>query len=488
MSEIRLVDVSIRDGNQSLWGAVGMTTRMIEGVAADLDRVGYRAVELASSTLLATAVRFNQEDPWAMLRSARERMPRTPLGFLTTGKRFITFYRTSDALFELAFRLLVRNGVTRLWVIDPMHDMDGARRTAELAKRVGFTDVVGGICYTTSPVHTDQYYADRIAELDDCEAIDSIYLKDPAGLLTPERLQSLYPLLQSRLSRLRVDEIHSHATTGVSPRTLLAAADLGFTNLHCALPPLANGSSHPAGPQLVRNLRARGHEVNVDVAAMERASAYLQHQAKVKRLPAGAPREYDEAYYHHTVPGGVQSTLARQLRELGRPELFDAVIEESVAVRRDLGWPIVMTPFAQYIVTQATLNVIAGERYKRISDEVVDLLRGDFGPLPGPVDPALLDRALGTRRGRQPPSDGSDDVDVEQLRRTFGGNISDEELLLRALMPAEQVDAMVQARKGSAVSDLKTILRTLDEHPELSVSVSTGAATFSMHRAPKVIE
>lgn len=482
MTDVQLVDVSIRDGNQSLWGAVGMTTRMIAGAAPDLDRVGYRAVELASSTILAMAVRTHKEDPWELIRTAKRLMPNTPLGFLTTGKRFITFYRTPDVLFELAFRLLVRNGVSRLWVIDPMHDMAGTRRIARMAKDAGFTDVVGGICYTTSPVHTDEYYADRIAELDDCDAIDSIYLKDPAGLMTPERLRGMAPMLQARLKRLRLDEIHSHSTTGVSPLTLLEAADLGMTKLHTALPPLANGSSHPSGLTMVRNLRARGHHVDVDVEAMERASAYWTRQAKIKRLPMGAPREYDEDYYRHTIPGGVQSTLARQLREMGRPELFDAVIEESVAVREDLGWPIVMTPFAQYIVTQATLNVITGERYKQLSDEVIDLLRGDFGPLPGEVDQNLLDKAMGTARGKLPPSDGSSEETLEQMRARFGG-VDDEELMLRAVMPAEHVDAMQAARGASAASTLSSLLKSVEDRPQLNVAFSKRDVRFELSRS-----
>src|SRR5690606_3582002 len=291
------------------------------------------------------AVRFHKEDPWARLRAARDRMPNTRLGFLTTGKRLITIYRTPDPLFELAFRLLVRNGVTRLWIIDPMHDMAGAKRMAAMARRAGFEEVVGGICYTNSPVHTDAYYAERIAELDDCPDIDNVYLKDPAGLLTPERLSTLVPMLGSKLSRLRLNELHSHSTTGLSPLTALAAADHGTDTLPGLLPPLANGNSRPAAQRLVRNLRARGHRVGVDLDAMDRASAYLTRQARIKRLPAGVPAEYDEDYYRHTIPGGVQSTLARQLGELGRPELFPAVLEESVRVREDLGWPIVVTPF-----------------------------------------------------------------------------------------------------------------------------------------------
>src|SRR3954462_12215709 len=225
MSEVRLVDVTLRDGNQSIWGATGITTRMVEGMAPSLDRVGYRAVEAATSTLLATAVRFHREDPWARLRALRDRMPNTRLGFLTTGKRFITFYRTPESVFRLAFELLARNGVTRLWVVDPMHDMAGAARMATMAKESGFEEVVAGICYSTSPVHTDAYFADRIAEIDDCVAVDSVYLKDPAGLLTPDRVRTLVPALQGRLRRLPFDEIHSHCNTGMAPVTVLEAAD-----------------------------------------------------------------------------------------------------------------------------------------------------------------------------------------------------------------------------------------------------------------------
>lgn len=368
-----------------------------------------------------------------------------------------------------------------MWVIDPMHDMAGAQRTAELAKRVGFEEVIGGLCYTTSPVHTDDYYAAKATELDGCDAFDAGYLKDPAGLLTPDRVRTLIPMLQRSLRGRRLAEIHSHSTTGLSPITVLDAADLGVETIHCALPPLADGSSHPQAQRLVANLRARGHQVAVDVDAMNRASAYLQRQAKIKNLPVGSPNQYDEAYYRHTIPGGVQSTTRRQLAEIRRPELFDAVIAESVQVREDLGWPIVMTPFAQYVVAQATLNVITGERYRQISDEVVDLLRGDFGPLPGEVDQQLLDRALSTERGRRPVADGSD-ITLDELRRRFGRTISDEELLLRAVMPREQVDDMYAAVRTKPSATLGQLLSTTRSSSATSVTVSDGRTRFSLHR------
>ena len=480
MTDVRLIDVSLRDGNQSLWGAVGVRTRTMERVVPALDDVGYRALELMTSTMIATAVRYHREDPWARIDAARRAAPHTPLGFLTTGKRFISFSRTPANLFQLAFDLLRRHGVTRMWVIDPMHDMDSAMETARMAKRAGFDEVVGGLCYTISPVHTDDYFAEGVAALDACDAIDTVYLKDPAGLLTPERLRALVPKLRQRLKRLAIGEIHTHCNTGLAPLTLLAAADLGIGTLHCALPPLADGASHANGLQLVANLRARGHRVDVDTGAMERASALLRREAALRRLPGGAPLPYDEAYYRHTLPGGVLATTRRQLSEMGREDLMPAVMEEAVQVRSDLGWPIVVTPFAQYIVTQATLNVMTGERYRRISDEVVDMLLGDWGPMPGRVDPALVDRAHSTARARtrsepaKPPS-------LDALRERFGTDISDEDLLLRALMAADQVDAMVRERAGRGDRSLKALADALaDPQRPLSISVRQGDAAFTL--------
>lgn len=481
MTDVRLVDVSLRDGNQSLWGAVGVRNRTVERVGPALDEVGYRAVELMTSTLMATAVRYHREDPWARIDAARRAMPHTPLGFLTTGKRFISFSRTPANLFQLAFDLLRRHGITRMWVIDPMHDMAAAQETAKMAKRAGFDEVVGGLCYTISPVHTDDYFAGKVAEFDGCDAIDSVYIKDPAGLLTPQRLTTLVPKLRERLRRLRIDEIHTHCNTGLAPLTLLAAADLGMTTLHCALPPLADGASHASALQLVANLQARGHRVDVSTDAMARASALLQREATLRGLPKGKPAAYDEAYYRHTLPGGVLTTTLRQLREIGRAELMPQVMEEAVRVREDLGWPIVVTPFAQYIVTQATLNVMSGERYRRISDEVVDMVLGDWGPMPGPIDGNLLDRATSLPRARNRRSQEQEPPSLEALRSRLGHDLSDEDLLLRALMPAEQVDAMVQERSRPADRSLRALAQALaDPQRPLSVHITQGEARFTL--------
>ncbi|MCL2715824.1 MAG: pyruvate/oxaloacetate carboxyltransferase [Alphaproteobacteria bacterium] len=477
MTDVRLIDVSLRDGNQSLWGAVGVTTRTIEQLCPLLDQCGYEAIDIVSSTIMAAAVRFHREDPWQRLDLARRLAPNTRLGFLTTGRRFVTFSRTPKVVLRLAYSLLRRHGITRMWVADPMLDMASTIENATMAKEEGFEEVIAGISYTSSPVHTDEYYADKIAELDGCDSIDAIYLKDPCGLLSPERLESLLPKLQSRLTRLRIDEIHSHCTIGLAPMTLLKAADLGLTKLHCALPPLANGNSHSNALQLVRNLAARGHRVSIDPVALERASACLRREAALFALPGGAPADYDEAYYQHTLPGGVLTTAERQLAEMGRAEMMPAVVEESIQVRADLGWPIAVTPFAQYIVTQASINVITGERYRRITDEVVDLLLGEFGPMPGAVDPNLRDRAMATGRAKRARI--TIEPTLDDIKAKFGLRLADEDLLLRAVMPADEVDAMVRRRQSERGS-LGSLLSSLeDDKGPWSLSLTTGGSTVS---------
>ena len=477
MTEVRLIDVSLRDGNQSLWGAVGVTTRTIEQLCPLLDQCGYEAIELLNSTTMAAAVRFHREDPWQRLELARRLAPNTRLGFLSTGRGFVGFARTPKAVLRLAYSLLRRHGITRMWVVDSMLDMGATIENAIMAKEEGFEEVIAGICYTSSPVHTDDYYADKVGELDNCASIDGIYLKDPAGLLSPERLERLLPKLTARLSRVQIDEIHTHCTIGLAPMTLLKAADLGLAKLHCALPPVANGSSHPSALQLVRNLEVRGHLTAINRMALERASAGLKRETTLFNLPSGAPAEYDEAYYQHTLPGGVLNTAGRQLGEMGRAELLPAVIEEAIQVRADLGWPIAVTPFAQYIVTQASINVITGERYGRITDELVDLLTGEFGAMPGAVNQNLRDRALSTPRAKRARI--AIEPSLDDIKAKFGLRLADEDLLLRAVMPGDQVDAMA-ARRQSERGSLGSLLAALDDDKgSYSLSLITGGSTLS---------
>ena len=482
MSNVKLIDTTLRDANQSIWGAVGLNTAMISELAPMLDAVGYQCAELITSSTMSTSVRYLLEDPWRRIDTGVKAMPNTKLGFLTTGKRFVTWYRTSDMLFELAFQLLVRHGVRRIWIVDPMNATADAARMAATAKKAGFEEVIVGIVYSISPIHTDEYFASRLKEIDAVEAIDGLYLKDPGGLLTPERLGTLVPTINSCLERLSIKEIHSHCNTGLSPRVVLDAADLGIERIHCALDPVANGPSHPPAMQLVRNLRSRGHRVDIDDGALQMACKTVRRIAEQNGLPLSTPAVYDEGYFAHQIPGGVVTTLSRQLQEMGRIDMLPAIQGEVVQVRQDLGYPILVTPFSQYVVTQAMMNVLTGERYSRIPDEVASMVAGDFGPLPGRVDPKVLDRADSQRQTPVAPQEES----IAELRTRLGHDISDEELLVRAVMPQEQVDNMRAAEAESSTERTTfahAVREALAERPKSShVTVSAGDMHFSLHR------
>ena len=320
------------------------------------------------------------------------------------------------------------------------------------------------------PRPPNEFFADKIAELGDCPDVDSIYIKDPSGLLTPERLESLLPTLRGRLNRLQINEIHTHCNTGVAPITLLKAADLGVTKLHCALPPVANGSSHSNALQLARNLKARGHSVAVDMAAMEAASACLTREATLFNLASGAPVEYDEAYYAHTLPGGVPATTRRQLNEMGRSGALAQGCGRGCASPSGSGLANRGHAFCAIYRHASQHQFDQGERYSRITDEVVDLLLGEFGPMPGKVDQDPWDRALQTPRAKQ-GRNGRDEPSLDDVRAKIGATLSDEDLLLRAVMPAEQVDAMAKRRQSSG-SALSALLESLgDGKAPYSVSI-----------------
>jgi len=465
VAEIELVDVSLRDGNQSLWGATGLRTAHIAQIAPVMNRVGFRALDYSSSTAMGVSVRTHRENPWDLLRLTREAMPDTLLQFIGTGFRFISWEKAHPEVMALVYQCLVNAGMDRFVVLDPTHDMDAVRETARIIKRAGGSEVIAALTYTVSAVHDDSFYAGIAAQVAACRGIDRAYLKDPAGLLTPDRARTLIPAVLANLSGKPL-ELHAHCTLGLSPLTCLTAADLGVGVLQVGCGALGNGTSLPDAEKLVANLRASGHTVDVDDRLLSVVARYFDRVAAAENLPAGQPREFDAAFMRHQVAGGVMTTLRRQLAELGMADRFGEVMEEVTRVRAELGYPIMVTPFPQMVIGQALAN-IAGDgkaRYDQVPDQVIRYVLGSFGKPTAPVDPDVLDRILSRPRARElagePPP-----LSVAELRRRFGARVGDEELLLRFGMPAAEVDAMLAA--GPAVThynpDAQPVLRLLRE-------------------------
>jgi oxaloacetate decarboxylase alpha subunit len=483
--DVGLVDVSLRDGNQSLWGATGLRTGHVLQVAPLMERVGFRALDYSSSTAMGVAVRVHREDPWERLRLTRAAVPTTKLQFIGTGFRFISWENSHPDTMQLVYDRLAVNGIDRVVVLDPMHDMDAARETARRLKQAGIGEVVGALTYTISAVHDDAFYVDLAAQYAADPNVDRVYVKDPAGILTAERARTLLPAITSALGTTPL-ELHSHATIGLSPVTYSIAPELGVEVVQVGSGALGNGSSLPEARRTVANLREMGHTVDVDDRALGLVCDFFDGLAAADELPVGRPQDFDAAFLHHQIAGGVMTTTRRQLREIGMEDRFESLVEEVGRVRAELGYPIMVTPFPQMVVSQALFNVM-GERYANVSDQVLRYAMGGFGRPTAPIAPDVLDRILDRPRARElrneppPPS-------PSELRRRFPG-VSDEELLLRAHMPAEQVDAMVAAGPARrhfnpALAPVLSLLGELGSRPSVhDLAITKPGLRLSVRRS-----
>ena len=438
-ARIDIVDTTMRDGNQSLWGAIGLTTPDLLAIAPAAERVGFHALDFTSSTHMAVSVRFHQEDPWERIRLVSAAMPTTPLNLITTGMRFISWVPADEEVMALVFRCVVRNGIRRFQIVDPANDPQRLLRLAKMARQAGCEEVVIGLTYSISPAHTTQYYAERAAALAGCEEMDRIYLKDPGGLLTIDTVRELAPHFLAAAGG-RPAELHSHCTIGLAPQVYMAGAHAGFGVLHTAVGAAARGTSNPAVETTIANLEAEGFSHGLDPDALAQVGANFDELTREKGLAPGAAQEFDSAYYRHQLPGGMVTTTRRMLEELRRPELFAATLEEVERVRAEMGYPIVVTPVSQLMVTQAVMNVTDRERWRTISDEMLRYFLGHYSAAATAPDPQVEEMVLSRPRARALAH--LEPLSLEGARAKFGAGISEEELLLRLTMPAEQVDAM----------------------------------------------
>jgi oxaloacetate decarboxylase (Na+ extruding) subunit alpha len=490
MASIELIDTTVRDGNQSLWGATGLTTGMLTEIAPVMDRVGFGAIDFTTSTHMAVAVRYQRENPWERIRLVREAMPNTPLSFLTTGMRFISWEVANAEFMQLAFSLLVRTGIRRFAVMDPMNDTAAMTAMAALARDVGVETIVAALTYTVSPLHDDAYFVARASELTVSGRFDRIYIKDPGGLLTPERARTLLPAVRAAIAD-KVLELHSHCTIALAPFTYLAGVDVGVRALHVAVKPLANGPSQPSAERTVANLRDLGHSVDVDDRALAEMSEYFVALADAEGLAQGVPLEYDTRYFRHQMPGGMLGTMRRQLSEIKRLHLLPQVLEEVERVRADLGYPIMVTPFSQVVGAQAVMNIVSGKRYEAIPDEVIRYVIGRFGKPAAKVDANLEDRIRSSPRGKELGSEVGMPPLVE-LRSRFGAALSDEEFVLRATMPPDQVDGMLaagpaQRRYDPSMKPPMELLRGLAKRRDVDyVSVETKGVRIEFNSSARL--
>ena len=439
MAQIEIIDQTLRDGQQSLWG-MRMKVGHIAAVADDIDRAGYRVVDLTGSSIFECMMRYNREDPWDGLDLWRTWLPNSRLRAGSRSNCIAKFGLTPDSLMELWLRTLARHGIDSFWIYDCLYNMDAMERLSRIAADEG-CEVAPAIMYGISPVHTDQWFADRVREFVSWGVTDAIYFEDAAGILTPDRARTLMPALVQAAGDVPV-EMQCHNTVGVAGANYLIGVEAGVRVLHTAAGPLANGPSLPSTEQTIENLRWEGHTVGLDAARVRRVSEHLAQVAHAEGHPVGVPHEYNVFPYHHQLPGGMTGTLKAQLAQYDMSDRFEEVLEEIVRVREDLGHPISATPFSQLMGIQSVLNVVTGERYGTVPDEVLVYVLGHLGEPPAPFDQDVVDRMLASDRGRELQRWEPPQPSIAELKTQYGdATMSDEELLRRYLVPLQDVEA-----------------------------------------------
>lgn len=464
MNKIEFVDQTIRDAQQSLWGNM-MRTEHVVPIAEEMDRIGYRAIATVGSQAFTIQVRNHGENPWERIRTLSRLMPRTMLrGSYQTASLSSFDLSTPRNIISLWIKRSVANGIKSFWICDYQENVERFRYFAQIAKAEG-AEVVTALMYTSSPAHTTEHWIQKaklIASTKEC--VDRIMIEDAAGVITPERTRELISAIQRHCGGIPL-EFHSHCNSGLAPLCYLEAIQAGVTTVHTAVAPLANGTSLPSTESVLRNIRRLGFSTDIDEGALAAVSAHFRKIAGKENLPVGTPREYDLFHYDHQVPGGMMTNLTRQLRELGMENRLDEILREVVRVRREFGYPVMATPYSQIVGVQAVENVVSGERYKKIPDETVKYALGYYGPSVIPVDPNVMDRIMNWPRTKEFLDWKPEGYlkSIEELRQEIGPDLSDDDLLLKILIPGKPIKKAVSRQNA----------------PVTPAAASLDAATFA---------
>jgi oxaloacetate decarboxylase alpha subunit len=351
----------------------------------------------------------------------------------------VSFGVTPDALMDLWMRRLNEHGVRSFWIYDVLYGVHNFARLGRVAKEYG-SEIAGTVFYTLSPVHTDEYFRARTAEMAAVPEIDTILFYDTAGNLDPDRLRTLVPALVSAADGKPV-EFHSNNLMGLSGLAYAEAVRHGVTILHTASRPMANGPSVPSTESVVRNLEMMGCTHSVDTALLAPVADHMRAVGRAAGYLVDQVSEYDLFNTTHQVPGGMVGTLKAQLVQHGMDHRLDEVLEETAAVRRELGYPVMATPLSQLVGTQAVLNIVTGRRYGHVPDEVIAYAAGHYGTPPAPIEADVLDRIMAAPRAALVTDSPPEQPTLEELQARHGTTDGDE-LVLRALLPEPALAAM----------------------------------------------
>ena len=390
---VKFVETALRDGHQSLF-ATRMTTDEVLLALKELDQVGYHAIEIWGGATFDACLRFLNEDPWERLRKVKKVCKHTKLQMLFRGQNILGYRHYADDVVEKFVKLSVKNGIDIIRVFDALNDIRNLECAVKATKKYGGECQIA-LSYTTSPVHTVEYYVDLAKQVEALGA-DSICIKDMAGVLLPETAYQLIKAIKAN-TKLPV-ELHSHCTGGMIEMTYLRAIQAGVDIIDTALSPLSGGTSQPCTESLNYALEGTEYDPKLNKEMLEKAAKKLA-PVRQKYLNNGLlnPKVLccNPNILKYQVPGGMLSNLISQLTQQGALDKLDDVLAEVPNVRKDLGYPPLVTPLSQMVGTQAVLNVLNKERYKMVPKEINDYLHGKYGKAPAPVNEEIRHKIIG---------------------------------------------------------------------------------------------
>jgi len=467
--KLLLTDVAFRDGHQSLL-ATRMRTEDLLPVASQLDEVGFWSLEVWGGATFDTCLRFLKEDPWERLRAFRAAMPHTRLQMLLRGQNLVGYRHYADDVLDQFIERAATNGIDIFRIFDALNDIRNMKHAIEVVKSCE-KHVEGAICYTQSPVHSLNHFVEQAKQLEDL-GIDTLCIKDMAGLLPPFEA---YELLKRLKSAIRVPiHLHTHYTSGMASMSALMAVLGGLDILDTAVSPLAGGTSHPPTESMIAALKHTPYDTGLNLQSITPIAKHLRTVRKKYRQFESDFTGVDTEILLSQVPGGMLSNLAAQLVEQNALDKFKAVLEEIPHVRQDMGYPPLVTPTSQIVGTQATLNVLTGQRYKVITNETKNYFQGLYGKAPGTVDSKVSKQALsGELPIKDRPADNLDPELTIAQQEMAGRDISPEDLLSYALFPSVALQFFDERERGELTPE------PLEPPVESSLSVA-----HELHLAP----
>ncbi len=474
---VRICDTILRDAHQSLL-ATRMRTDDMLPIADRLDQVGYWSVEMWGGATFDSAMRFLNEDPWERIRKLKARMPSTPFQMLLRGQNVVGYKHYPDDVLERFVVKAHENGIDVFRIFDALNDVRNMRRATEFVKREG-AHAQGTICYTISPVHNVDRFVEMAHILEDMGS-DTVCIKDMAGLLSPYVASEL-------VSRLKAEtgipiQLHTHYTSGMAMAAVLKAIEAGVDIVDTAISSLAMVTSQPPTETLVRILQESPRDTGLDLGLLAEISGYFANVRKKYAAFESGMRGVDVNVLQFQIPGGMLSNLVSQLREQGAEGRYAEVLDEVPRVRQELGFPPLVTPSSQIVGTQATLNVVLGERYKIIPAEVKNYVRGYYGRPPAPIDPEIKTKVIGDEEPIDCRPADLISPGMEQARADIGDLAqSEEDIISYALFPQVARPFLERRRDGTGGREalVAAVAALVFQRHECRAASAAGAAELS---------